>query len=83
MLKERRDSQGRLLWNNEYQRRDGRYVYRYRDQSCQMRYLYSWRLTDTDEIPAGKVALEKYPEHVGNKTQREEIRKNLMHVKLT
>ena len=54
MLKERRDSQGRLLWNNEYQRRDGRYVYRYRDQSCQMRYLYSWRLTDTDEIPAGE-----------------------------
>ena len=54
MIKERRDNKGRLLKTNEYQRADGRYVYRYKTAGGETRYLYSWRLIATDANPKSK-----------------------------
>lgn len=54
MLKKRTDSFGRLLGRNEYQKNDGRYVFRYRNLTGETKYTYSWRLMDTDELPKGK-----------------------------
>lgn len=54
MAKERRDSKNRLLWKGEYQKEDGRYVYRYTDLSGKPRYVYSWTLTKSDRTPKGK-----------------------------
>lgn len=52
----RRDSKNRKLNKGEYQRNDGRYAYRYRDQNGNERWVYSWRLTATDKVPEGKEA---------------------------
>ena len=51
---ERRDNKGRLLRRGESQRKDGRYVYKYIDRFGKTKYVYSWRLTDSDRVPAGK-----------------------------
>lgn len=52
----RRDNKGRKLRNGESQRSDGRYTYKYSDASGQLHYVYSWRLLNSDPIPAGKSA---------------------------
>ena len=50
----RKDSKGRNLRKGESQRKDGRYVYRYKDRDGSVRVLYSWRLDVKDKAPAGK-----------------------------
>lgn len=54
MSDKRRDKKGRILQNNERQRPDGRYEYRYTLPSGEKRSVYSWRLVSTDKLPAGK-----------------------------
>lgn len=54
MAKERRDSKNRLLGKGEYQKEDGRYMYRYTDTSGKARFVYSWTLTKSDRVPKGK-----------------------------
>lgn len=56
MAKERRDSKNRLLGKGEYQKEDGRYMYRYTDINGKPRFVYSWTLTKTDRTPKGKPA---------------------------
>lgn len=54
MAKERRDSKNRLLAKGEYQKEDGRYMYRYTDANGKPRFVYSWTLTKSDRPPKGK-----------------------------
>lgn len=54
MAKERRDSKNRLLQKGEYQKDDGRYMYRFTDTDGKVGYVYSWTLTKTDRVPKGK-----------------------------
>ena len=54
MSEKRKDKKGRLLWNNEFQRSDGRYEYKYIDGNGERHSVYSWKLTPTDAIPKGK-----------------------------
>lgn len=54
MAKERRDTKNRLLWKGEYQKSDGRYMYRYETAKGEVRFIYSWTLTQTDRPPKGK-----------------------------
>ena len=53
-MEKRRDKKGRVLRTGEVQRKDGRYMYRYTDASGERKTIYSWRLVNTDPIPAGK-----------------------------
>ena len=50
----RKDSKGRVLWNGESQRADGKYEYKYVDAEGERRSVYSWRLVATDPLPKGK-----------------------------
>lgn len=50
----RRDKKGRLLNAGEYQKENGMYEYRYKDIRGKQRSVYSWRLTASDMLPAGK-----------------------------
>lgn len=50
----RRDNKGRVLQMGENQLDDGRYVYRYTTPYGQRKTVYSWRLTTSDPMPAGK-----------------------------
>lgn len=52
--KKRTDKKGRVLKNNEFQRPDGRYMYRFTDLYNKQRYVYSWRLKPEDKMPKGK-----------------------------
>lgn len=54
MAKERRDSKNRILNKGEYQKSDGRYMYRYKDGTGTERFVYSWTLTQADRTPKGK-----------------------------
>lgn len=47
-MADRRDSKNRKLSKGEYQKKDGRYAYRYVDCNGVERWVYSWRLTATD-----------------------------------
>ena len=49
----RKDDKGRVLYTGESQK-NGRYVYKYKDYSGKMCYVYSNRLKPTDKTPAGK-----------------------------
>ena len=53
-MAERRDNKKRKLWKGEYQKSDGRYMYRYTDSRGNARFIYSWCLTSTDRPPSGK-----------------------------
>lgn len=53
-MTKRKDSKGRVLKTGESQRADNRYVYKYRGKDGKDKFIYSWRLTDTDPIPKGK-----------------------------
>lgn len=53
----RRDNKGRLLRVGEYQRKDGRYVYKYKDYSGQVRCLYASRLEKKDPYPESRKRL--------------------------
>ena len=54
MSTKRRDTKGRILKEGESQKPNGKYSYKYRDTSGKYRYVESWRLVDTDRLPAGK-----------------------------
>lgn len=54
MSVKRRDNRNRILRRGEYQRKDGRYCYRYKDEDGKERYVYSWRLDKNDPMPKGK-----------------------------
>ena len=54
MSEVRRDNKGRKLFNGESQRKDGKYEYKYHDAWGTRKTVYSWKLTPTDRVPAGK-----------------------------
>jgi integrase len=54
MSEVRRDSKGRKLFNGESQRKDGKYEYKYQDARGKRKTVYSWKLTPSDRVPAGK-----------------------------
>lgn len=54
MSKTKLDNKGRKLYKNEYQRKDGRYLYKYYDTEGNIKYLYSWKLEDQDKNSKGK-----------------------------
>lgn len=54
MAEKRKDNKGRILRDNEFQQKDGRYKYRYKDATGQLKTVYAWRLVETDRTPAGK-----------------------------
>ena len=53
-INRRKDNKGRVLNENEFQRTDGRYEYRYYDGNGVFRSAYSWKLTESDRLPKGK-----------------------------
>lgn len=55
-MAERRDLKNRILQRGEYQKQDGRYMYKYKDANGTDRFVYSWTLTQTDRPPEGKRA---------------------------
>lgn len=54
MAEKRKDNKGRILRDNEFQQKDGRYLYRYYDTKHELKSVYSWRLVETDRVPNGK-----------------------------
>lgn len=54
MSEVRRDNKGRKLFNGESQCKDGKYEYKYQDAWGKRKTVYSWKLTPTDRVPAGK-----------------------------
>lgn len=54
MTTKRKDNKGRILRDNEFQKADGRYEFRYYGADEKLHSVYSWRLTESDPIPAGK-----------------------------
>ena len=54
VLSKRRDKKGRILRNGESQRADGRYAFVYTDCFGKQKFLYSWKLEETDPLPAGR-----------------------------
>lgn len=72
MAEKRRDKKGRILKSNEYQRKDGKYEYRYDDINGERKSVYSWRLVETDPMPPGKkkdVPLREQEEEIVRKLQ--------------
>lgn len=53
MAEKRKDSKGRILRDNERQRSDGKYEYRYYFAG-QLKSIYAWKLVPTDKTPVGK-----------------------------
>ena len=54
MSEKRRDKRNRILRNGESQRKDGRYVYKYKNLNGEIKFVYSWRLDKNDPTPVGK-----------------------------
>ena len=54
MSKKRKDRKGRILKDNEYQRKDGKYEFKYEDTDGERKSKYSWKLVPTDPTPPGK-----------------------------
>lgn len=54
MAKVRYDNKGRPLLANEYQKKDGRYEYRYTDTKGICRSVYSWTLKKKDRLQDGR-----------------------------
>ena len=52
----RKDSKNRILRNGEYQRKDGRYMYRYVGSDGKNHFVYSWTLTTTDRTTKNRQA---------------------------
>ena len=57
MSDKRKDNKGRILHNGEVQLADGRYLFKYVNSAGEEKYLYSWRLTMTDEAYRGRRCL--------------------------
>lgn len=71
MSVKRRDKKNRVLHDGESQRADGRYAYKYVDFDGKAKFVYSWKLVDTDNVPNGK------RDCVALRTQEERIKKRL------
>ncbi len=54
MSDKRRDKKGRVLHFGEMQMPDGRYRYKYKDNSGCSKVVYSWKLDRNDLVPVGK-----------------------------
>lgn len=54
MSVKRKDNKGRVLRDNESQRSDGRYEFKFVDQKGGRHSVYSWRLVASDSTPQGK-----------------------------
>ncbi len=54
MQDKRRDTKGRVLRKGEFQRKDGKYEYKYTDSTGTRRSVYSWKLVQTDRVPQSK-----------------------------
>ncbi len=54
MANKRRDKKNRILRSGEYQRKDGRYAYKYINPLGKVQFAYAWKLVPTDKTPAGK-----------------------------
>ena len=54
MSVKRRNNKNRILRNGESQRPDGRYAYVYVDANGKQKFLYSWKLENTDKVTHGK-----------------------------
>ncbi|MFV0362577.1 MAG: integrase DNA-binding domain-containing protein [Suipraeoptans sp.] len=52
-MHKRKDNKGRLLKAGESQRTDGKYEYKYTDNSGSRCSVYSWKLVSTDILPNG------------------------------
>ena len=52
--KKRTDLKGRVLRDNELQRKDGSYMFRYYGVDGKLKTEYSWKLVPTDRTPKGK-----------------------------
>ena len=50
MSEKRRDNRNRILREGEYQRKDGRYRFRYIDEDGKEKNVYSWRLDKNDPM---------------------------------
>ena len=66
----RRDSKGRILRQNEDVMADGRFRFRYVDDSGNRKTVYSWKLVPTDPLPQGK------RQDTSLREKEEEIQKN-------
>lgn len=53
-MEQKKDSKKRNLRKGEDQLKDGKYRYRYTDESGKRRAVYSWKLVPTDRTPKGK-----------------------------
>ena len=71
MSVKRRDKKNRILHDGESQRTDGRYAYKYIDIDGKAKFVYSWKLVDTDTVPQGK------RDCVALRTKEDEIAKRL------
>lgn len=54
MTTKRKDNKSRILRDNEFQKADGRYEFRYYGADEKLHSVYSWRLTESDPVPSGK-----------------------------
>ena len=54
MGEKRKDSKGRILNKGETQRKDGSYMYTYKDVNGKKKCIYSWRLVPSDKHLNGK-----------------------------
>ena len=54
MSEKRRDNKGRVLRNGESQRSDGKYMFRYTDNTGERHTVYSWKLVSTDKLKEGQ-----------------------------
>lgn len=54
MQDKRKDTKGRILRKGEFQRKDGKYEYKYTDSTGTRRSVYSWKLVQTDKLPQSK-----------------------------
>jgi len=68
----RTDVRGRRMLNGEYQRQDGRYAYKYIGTDGKPKFVYSWRLNETDSLPKGKRPCKSLRE------MKKEIQRDLM-----
>lgn len=71
MSEKRRDNKNRILQTGESQRKDGRYAYKYVDNSGEPKFVYAWKLVPTDKTPAGK------REDLSLREKEKEIQKDL------
>lgn len=52
MSQKRRDNKNRILNTGESQKANGLYVFKYTDGDGKPKFIYSWRLVETDRLPA-------------------------------